>query len=183
MKPRYSRLLSTLVRLAYFSALLALAISMDPANAQNPDCRTPDHTALSTAFPQNAHVTVNINSNTGQFTQADFDCMKAAFENWNTANNANSSHVTFTVNFSPTVLVTTDSTGHVTSASSSNVYQVNRDTTAINSIGVGVTGGQGTNSGRTNAFTNIHPNVTACDALTQTMAHQECTARIPYRLR
>ena len=155
----------------FFAFLLALAISWKPADAQG-DCRTPDHTGVPTAWSQNASVTVNINSNSGQFTQADFNCLKTAFDNWNNANGSNSSHVTLNVTFSSTVLVTANSSGQVTSATSGTVYQVNRDSTGTGAIGVGATTGDTTASGRTNALTNIHPNVTNCEALTQTMAHE-----------
>jgi len=159
----------------FFQVLVLIALCVT-TGAQDPDCRTPDGQALSTAWPQNTTVTVNINSNPGHFSQADFDCLKDAFDNWNTANGANGANhsgVTFNVNFSSTVLVQTTSNGQqVTSAASGSVYQINRSTVGISGIGVGATGGQGTSSNRINAFTNIHPNVTNCTALVQTMAHE-----------
>ena len=90
---------------------------------------------------------------------------------WNNANGSNSSHVTLNVTFSSTVLVTANSSGQVTSAASGNVYQVNKDSTGTGALGVGATTCQGTSS-RSNALSNIHPNVTNCEALTQTMAHE-----------
>jgi hypothetical protein len=153
--------------------LFALVISWHSADAQNPDCRTPDQTALSTAWPQNASVTVNINSNQGQFTEDQFNnCIKPAFDNWNNAKGLNSSHVTLNVTYSPTVLVTANSNGVVTSAASGHVYQVNKDSTGTGSMGVGATTGDLASSSRTNALTNINPNVTNCEAITQTMAHE-----------
>jgi hypothetical protein len=184
MNGHRSRRPAAIILAVFFVFLLAFAISWKPVNAQG-DCRNPDQDNMTKAWPQNSIVTVNINSNTGQFTQDQFNnCIKPAFDNWNNSNGSNSSNVTLNVTFSSTVLVTADSAGNVTSAASGHVYQVNRDSTGTTALGVGATTGDTTTSGRTNALTNIHPNVTSCEALTQTMAHEightfglgECTA-------
>jgi hypothetical protein len=141
-----------------------------PAKGQTSNCVTPAVLGTSTAWPQNANVTVNINSS--QFTPDEFNCLRTAFDNWNNAKGANYSNVTFTANYSSTVLVTTDNTGHNVQSSSSNAYQVNKSTIAVSPAGVGVTGGTGSTAARVSAYTNIHPNVTDCTALTETMAHE-----------
>jgi len=151
------------------ASLLILILIQVPTEAQS-NCTQPNTQSRSTAFAQGVTVTVNINSS--QFTAAEFNCLQTAFANWNSNSSSNFSNVTFNVNYSGTVLVTTDSNGSVTSASAGPVYQVNRSTTGVNTTGVAATGGQGIANNRVNAFTNIHPNVTNCTALTQTMAHE-----------
>ena len=152
--------------------LLALAFSSQADSrlgAQTQNCVNPDITPDTTAFPQNAQITVNINSNTGQFTPSEYACLQTAFNNWNAANRTNWSGVRFNLNYSQTVLVTTDNNGTPLSGGA-NVYQVNKSTIGVTDLAA--TGGQSTTSNRRNAFTNIHPNVTNCDALAQTMAHE-----------
>lgn len=131
------------------------------------DCVLPSNQPVSTAFKQGQKITVNINST--QFSPTEYNCLVTAFNNWNTQNKANFSEVEFNVNYSPTVVVTIDASGQVI-AGGTNVYQVNRSTVGVE--GAAVTGGQGTSTQRVNAFTNIHPNVTNCAALAQTMAHE-----------
>jgi hypothetical protein len=110
--------------------------------------------------------------------------MQTAFDNWNQANQTNWSGVQFNVSYSAQVLVTTDANGGNVSGGT-NVYQVNKSTAGLGSdLVAGTGGGPSTNGHRTNAFTNIHPNMTNCDALAQTMAHEightlglgECTS-------
>src|SRR5256885_895827 len=106
MKGQRSRRRAAIILAGFFAFLFALAISWKPVNAEG-DCRTPDQDNVTKAWPQNANVTVNINSNTGQFTQDQFNnCIKPAFDNWNNAKSSNSTHVTLDVHFSSTVLVT-----------------------------------------------------------------------------
>jgi len=156
----------------FFLFVFALAISWRSAGAQNQDCQPPDHDGVAKAWPQGTTVTVNINSNQGQFTEDEFNnCIKPAFDNWNNANGTNSSHVTLDVHFSSTVLVTANNNGDVTNAASGHVYQVNRDSMGT-AGGVSSTTGDTPSSGRTNAITNIHPNVTNCTALMQDIAHE-----------
>ena len=155
---------------AILAALLLITfaieiVSVRYVDAQN--CVQPDTTPRSTAFPQGRQITVHVNES--QFSQAEFGCLQTAFNNWNAQNGNNFSGVTFNVTRSPTVLVTSNAAGQVTSGGT-DVYQVNRSTDAV--TGVAVTGGQGTTANRVNAFTNIHPNVTNCTALAQTMAHE-----------
>lgn len=123
-----------------------------------------------TAFPQNAQITVHVNSS--QFTPTEFQCLQTAFNNWNQANQTNWSGVQFNVSYSADVLVTTNANGGNVSGGT-NVYQVNKSTVGLGSQLVAGTGGSPpSNDRRVNAFTNIHPNVTNCDALGQTMAHE-----------
>jgi predicted Zn-dependent protease len=158
-------LLITLLITVTFRLLFASGVG-----AQVQNCVYPNVTDDSKAFPQNAQVTVNVNSS--QFTQAEFACLQTAFTNWNQANQTNWSGVQFDVHYSAEVLVTTNAVGAVTSGGT-NVYQVNKSTAGLNSQMVAGTGGGTPTAGhRTNAFTNIHPNVTNCDALGQTMAHE-----------
>gem|GEM_PF-1042449 len=160
-------------QLCLLALLIAVAFSLrfgSGADAQTQNCVNPNIQPRSTAFPQNAQITVHVNSN--QFTPTEFQCMQTAFNNWNQANQTNWSGVQFNVSYSAQVLVTTDPNGHVTSGGT-NVYQVNRSTVGLDSQMVGATGGQVLqDTRRINAFTNIHPNVTNCDALAQTMAHE-----------
>ena len=154
--------------------LLALAFGLSlrsSVEAQTQNCVDPNITADSTAFEQGHTITVNINTNSGQFTQTECDCLKTAFTNWNQANNSNWSGVQFNATCSTTVLVSTNSSGQVTSGSADQ-YQVNRSTVGLGSLSVGATGGTLGSDHRVNAVTNIHPNVTNCTALAQTMAHE-----------
>ncbi|MGI8838841.1 MAG: hypothetical protein ACR2H4_19705 [Pyrinomonadaceae bacterium] len=112
---------------------------------------------------------MHVNSN--QFTDAEFNCIKTAFDNWNAVKGTNLSNVTFNVSYSESVLVTRGET-----TTSTNVYQVNRSSEGISAAGVAVTGGQtamisGAVS-RSTAYTHIHPNVTDCTAMSQAIAHE-----------
>ena len=137
--------------------------------AQTDNCINPNVLDDKKAFPQNAQITVHVNST--QFTQAQYSCIQTAFNNWNQANQTNWSGVHFNVSYSPDVLVTTNSSGGQPTGGT-NVYQVNRSSAGLTSDMVAGTGGAEGTTNRTNAFTNIHPNVTNCDALAQTMAHE-----------
>ena len=106
---RFPPFLTTIIVAGSIAVLAAVTLRI-PANGQTINCVTPDVVGRSTAWPQNANVTVNINSS--QFTLDEFNCLKTAFDNWNNAKVANDSNVTFTANYSSTVLVTTDNTGH-----------------------------------------------------------------------
>ena len=152
--------------------LIAAACSLRLASgveAQTQGCVYPNVTTDSLAFPQNAQITVHVNSN--QFTQAEFTCLQTAFNNWNQANQTNWSGVQFNVSYSADVLVTTNASGG-NPVGGTNVYQVNKSTAGLTSEMVAGTGGAPPGDHRKNAFTNIHPNVTNCDALAQTMAHE-----------
>src|SRR6185369_4308414 len=121
--------------------------------AQVENCVYPNVTTDSLAFPQNAQITVHVNSN--QFTQTEFQCLQTAFNNWNQANQTNWSGVQFNVSYSAQVLVTTS--GGVVSGGT-NVYQVDKSTDFLGSQLVAGTGGKPDGDHRKNAFTNIHPN-------------------------
>lgn len=120
------------------------------------------------AWAQNAQVTVVINAS--QFSQADFDCLKTAFDNWNASsgNGGNQSGVRFTVTYSNTPVVT----GTLDNLSiGSNVYQVNRG--QVDGSSGGITGGRGNEGGaRAEALTIIDSWVGDCSALTDVMAHE-----------
>jgi hypothetical protein len=155
-------------------AIVLTALSVIRVGAQS-DCITPETGAGGSlgAWPQNAQVTVVINAN--QFTQAEFDCLKAAFNNWNAAsgNSGNQSGVRFTVTYSTTPVVT----GTLDNPSvGSNVYQVNRG--QVEGGSGGITGGRGNGGGaRAEALTILDdrvgtdPNI-GCNALTEVMAHE-----------
>jgi hypothetical protein len=165
--PLFVPLIVICILMLSFSGLLSFKTAAQ--NCVNPNVQGPGF-----AFPQGREINVHVNSGPNQFTPTDIACLQTAFNNWNTANGNNWSGVHFTVTASTTPVVTTDGNGHVSSATADYVYQVNRSTEAV--TGVGVTGGQtattAQSSERVNAFTNIHPNVTNCTALTQTMAHE-----------
>lgn len=163
--------------------LLALVVTPPRNRVDAQSCTPPDTRPASTAWSQNSTVTVHVNSNTGQFSQAEFACIKTAFDNWNAVKGTNLSNVTFNVTYDATVLVIQ---GQTTSAT--NVYQVNKSSAGMSAAGVGVSGGQSAMiSGaisRSTAYTHIHPNVTDCTAMAQVMAHEightfalgECTS-------
>ena len=165
--PLFVPLIVICILMFSFSGLLSFKTAAQ--NCVNPNVQGPGF-----AFPQGREITVNLNSGSNQFTPTEIACLQTAFNNWNTANSNNWSGVHFTVTASATPVVTTDGNGHVSSATADYVYQVNRSTEAV--TGVAVTGGQtaitSQSSERVNAFTNIHPNVSNCTALTQTMAHE-----------
>jgi hypothetical protein len=169
-----TRILSPHFSPVYLLILLLIAVAFSlrlggGAGAQVQNCVNPNIVDDQFAFPPNAQITVHVNSN--QFTPAEFACLQTAFSNWNQANQTNWSGVHFNVSYSSQVLVTTNANGGGASGGT-NVYQVNRSTAGLTSQMVGGTGGELGSANRVNAFTNIHPNVTNCDALAQTMAHE-----------
>lgn len=137
-------------------------------------CTSPDVLSIQSAWPQDAPVTVNINAN--QFSPAEFNCLRTAFDNWNamSGSNGNQSGVQFHVNYSTTQLGSLDAQGQL-SMSGTNLMQVNRLAPA--SGAAGMEGGQTNGTSRINSVVNIHPQVgtdpnTGCTAMTQTMAHE-----------
>jgi uncharacterized membrane protein YgcG len=133
------------------------------------------------AWPQNARVTVNINRD--QFSQADFDCMQSVFANYNLANSSgssgNASGVWFTLTFTSTPIATTVGGTAETAPTSAaaglpHVYQVNRPPVleGPNPAAFGQTGAGGTGEHRTSGVTNINSQITNCDALKHTLAHE-----------
>ena len=167
-------------------ALSSIALVIVPPGlhvfGQTNQCTTdrniPSSRGAAFAWPQNALVNVNINSN--QFSQADFGCLQRAFENWNLANEAsgNSSGVRFRLNHSPTVIAATvggtAETAPTSAAPAGYVYQVNRPQTleGDNPGAFGQTGTGGTGEYRTSAVTNLNSQITDCDALTMAIAHE-----------
>jgi hypothetical protein len=139
---------------------------------------TPAFRGAAFAWPQNALVTVNINSD--QFSPADRACLQSAFENWNLANEAsgNSSGVRFQVTYTATPIAATvggtAETAPTSAATGPYVYQVNRPQTleGNNPGAFGQTGTGGTGDYRTSAVTNLNSQITDCEALKVTIAHE-----------
>jgi hypothetical protein len=108
-----------------------------------------------------------INVNVSGFSAAQQPCVQAAFDNWNAANAADDSNVQLNVTFNNTPINTTGQT---------NVYQVTSkqptDNQGAPANVFGNTGGQGNGTNRTNASTDINPNITDCTAITETVAHE-----------
>ena len=168
-----------------FCCLVCLCVASEGFHAwaqTTNQCNTPRNTPGSRgaafAWPQNAPVTVNINSN--QFSQADFDCMQSAFANYNLANESSgsSSGVYFRVTFTSTPIASsvggTAETAATSAATGTYNYQVNRppELEGNNPDAFGQTGTGGTGEYRTSAVTNINSHITDCDALRQTLAHE-----------
>jgi hypothetical protein len=82
--------------------LPALFSARMPFKVTAQSCTAPTFQSQAAAWAPNARVTVNINAN--QFTQAEFDCLKTAFNNWNASsgNGGNQSGVEFNVMIAPT---------------------------------------------------------------------------------
>jgi len=74
-------------------------------------CVNPDVNSTTQAWAPGSTINVNASG----FSAAQQPCVKAAFDNWNAANAADGSNVTFNVTFSDTPINTTGQT---------NVYQV-----------------------------------------------------------
>jgi hypothetical protein len=139
---------------------------------------TPGFRGAGFAWPQNAPVTVNINST--QFSPADRDCIQSIFANYNLANESsgNSSGVYFTVTYTSTPIAATINgtaeTAATPAATGPYNYQINRPATleGDNPAAFGQTGTGGTGTYRTSGVTNINSQITNCDALRQTLAHE-----------
>jgi hypothetical protein len=150
-------------------------LSITHVGAQQDDCIAPQSGLNGSlgAWPQDAQVNVVVNAS--QFSQAEFECLRAAFTNWNASsgNSGNQSGVRFNVTFSTTPVVT----GTIASSTGgNNVYQVNRG--QVDNGAGGVTAGNGNGAGRRgNAISVIDdrvgrdPNI-GCTALTEVMAHE-----------
>src|SRR5207249_2846119 len=86
---------------------IVLTAALIHVSAQT-DCVTPLTSPNGSlgAWPQNARITVVINSS--QFSQSQFNCLQTAFNNWNASsgNNGNQSGVRFNVTYSNTPVVT-----------------------------------------------------------------------------
>jgi hypothetical protein len=138
------------------------------ATAQQ-ECTSPNFISPAAAWAPNARITVHVNAN--EFSQVEFDCIKTAFDNWNaqSGNAGNQSGVRFNVEYSTTVLGTMTAQGQVT-MNGTNIMQVNQ----LDPI-TGAAGGENGNTNqnhRVNSVINLHSQVTSCEAITQTMAHE-----------
>ena len=111
------------------------------------------------SWPQGSSVVVNISPS---FSEAERSAIQAGFVNWQNVNgpDGNSSGVTFTF------------TSNSNPVSGPNTHQVNQQAPSLG--GQAETGGTPTPNGanRSNAFTNISPQVTNSTALTQVVAHE-----------
>ena len=134
-----------------------------------PTCKSPG--TKSNQFAWSKGSTVNVVVDASKFTQDEFNCLKAAFDNWNTAKSTNGSNVTFNVSRSSTPVVSRASDGTITQTAS-NVFQVTRGTPWNGALNAGVTGGNATDTNRSSAYTLVNSGVTSCEALTETMAHE-----------
>lgn len=172
MKTRHVRLhLLGFAILLTLCCLLVLNFSPLASQTTAQSCTNPDpnQAGKKAAWAQGTTVTVNINSS--QFSPTEQACLQRAFDNWNTANgtSGNGSGIRFNVQFSSTAVATVDSQGNVSGGT--NVFQVNRGTpTAADARGRVDRADNGTNTIRAVAI--IHPEVTNCDAIAQTMAHE-----------
>lgn len=154
--PRFSRLFSSSV------VVLILFLIYVWVHAQT-TCVNPDVTTPTQAWAPGSTINVNVSG----FSAAQQPCVKAAFDNWNAANSADGSGVTLNVTFNDTPVNTTGQT---------NVYQVTSkqptDAQGNPANVLGNTGGQGNGTNRTNASTDVNPNITDCTAITETVAHE-----------
>lgn len=153
---------------------------LKPAGAQT--CPAIGSLGASRAWPQNAKVTVRVNA--FDFTQAEFNCIKAVLDNWNAAsgNGGNQSGVEFNVTYSTTMIVVAGS-GGVSKINTSDpyAYQINQppQLQGADKTVAGETAHNSNGSSLTAAVTNIHPKVgsslnsaTNCTALQHTVAHE-----------
>ncbi len=135
------RNLSPALTLLLGCCLLALLISSwvpVRIGAQNPPCTNHNTQGQDYAWTQNATILVVIDSS--MFTQAQSDCLKTAFDNWNNSKGTNRSNVTFNVSWSESPVATRDGNGTIT-GQSNNVFQVDRGVPWSGPLNAGVTGG------------------------------------------
>lgn len=155
-----------------------------PVTAQSSSCPdgAPQRALPRHAWPQNALVSVNVDSNS--FTREQFDnCINPVFQNYNLANGAtlaghgNFSGVRFSVTFSPTSTATVSGDGNATNAPGvSYGYQVNRSNQGLNNPAVEYGGTApvftSLTGNRNSAVTNINTGITSCAALQRVLAHE-----------
>jgi hypothetical protein len=92
-------------------------------------------------------------------------------ENWNNASTDNNSGVHFTITSNSTPVAGKNPDGSLFGGN--NVLQVNKTAPANPDARAETSGQSSVSTGyRANGFINIHPNVTNCTALVQTMAHE-----------
>ena len=154
--------LSRFFKRALICLIVSVAFIYVLMQAQS-SCVNPDVNSATQAWASGSTVNVNASG----FSASQQSCVTAAFSNWNAASAADGSNVTFNVTFNNTPVNTT---GQI------NVYQVTLQQPTDNSGNpanvFGNTGGQGNGTNRTNASTDINPNITDCTAITETIAHE-----------
>jgi len=125
------------------------------------------------AWPQNALVSVNVNSN--QFTQTEFDnCIRPVFDAYNLQNGAtqgNYSGVRFSVTFGTNTVAVVNNNQADNASGISLGYQINRSSTLPSNI-VGQTYRSDDGSHRDSAVTEVNTGVTDCTALRMNIAHE-----------
>lgn len=143
-------------------------VAIDPDPDPDPDpaptpCATPEASTNGRlgAWSQNAPVQVVIQTGPGHFTDAEVNCLRTAFQNWNSANgvNGNASGVMLTVTTSSTPIATMNPDGSNPDAGGrTNVFQVSRQAPS-NPMAVAITNGRTSGNARAYAVTLIHPEV------------------------
>ena len=107
----------------------AQTVCNDPTGLSIPN---PDPSGSQIRWAQNTPVEVHVNSNSGQFTQSEFDnCIKPAFDDFNAANlpttvGGNSSGVAFSVTFSSTMVAHINGNTSVNEPEITRGFQVNK---------------------------------------------------------
>lgn len=128
-----------------------------------------------TAWPQNALVSVNVNSNAGQFTQAEFDnCIKPVFDAYNAQNGAtqgNYSGVRFSVTYGDSAVAVVNNNQADNVSGISRGFQINRSSTLPSDV-VGQTYRSNDGTNRDSAVTEVNSAVTNCTALAMNIAHE-----------
>lgn len=163
--------------LSIFMLMRPAQIADAQTNPCTGDLRAPATRGAGETWAQNSVVRVNVNSS--QFSSTDLNCIKAVFESYNTAASQNASGLRFRVDYGTTAYATSvPGSGALTQSTQagntySNVYQINRPQTleGTNPAAWGQTG-TGGEPRLTSAVTNINHNVTDCDALKMTLAHE-----------
>lgn len=131
-----------------------------------PSCTKPPKLSANLGLKKGTPVRVVINSS--QFNSTQYNCLKTAFDNWNTANSTNGSGVVFTVTHSNVPVASNNPPGVVGAGVAA---QINSGTPS-NAHAGGNTDVLGDSSGVGGYYTIINPGTTNCTALTQTMAHE-----------
>ncbi|HEX8138633.1 MAG TPA: hypothetical protein VF544_13785 [Pyrinomonadaceae bacterium] len=114
--PRFLRRSHVVLNLLLFGLLIfSLARFTVQTSAQTSSCtatNTPGTLPTTSAWPQNALVSVNLSG----FTQAEYDCLRSVFDNFNLDNSSsagNSSGVRFSVTNNAPVVATVDPASNV----------------------------------------------------------------------
>jgi hypothetical protein len=147
---------------------------IEPANID--ECTRPGTQSVPNSWPQNANVTVAVNAS--QFTQAEYDCMKSVFEDFNNAGAANGSNVHFNVSYSNTPVAILASPyvsgGPNTVRREPGIdfgLQVNAPTgmrpQALGEENIGTD-----NARRNSGVLHLNPNIASCELLKNILAHE-----------